>query len=227
MLIYVGTSGWAYSWNEGGSLDWYIENSGLNAVELNASFYRFPFKNQVIGWARRGKTLRWACKVHRLITHQHKLDTEALPVWEKFRELFQPLDPLIDFYLLQLPPSFKDLERAFSFVEQTGIGERLAIEFRNKEILKEEDLAKKFSGKAALVSLDSPDFQERIFPGPAIYLRMHGRTGWYSHKYSSIELTSISQKIKAVNPERVYIFFNNNHNMLGNARLMMEIMSNL
>ncbi|MEM2358961.1 MAG: DUF72 domain-containing protein, partial [Nitrososphaerota archaeon] len=35
---FVRTSGWLYDWNSGGTLDWYLANSGLNAVELNASF---------------------------------------------------------------------------------------------------------------------------------------------------------------------------------------------
>ncbi|RLF12723.1 MAG: DUF72 domain-containing protein, partial [Thermoprotei archaeon] len=39
MRVYIGTSGWLYDWNLDGSLDWYVKNSGLNAVELNASFY--------------------------------------------------------------------------------------------------------------------------------------------------------------------------------------------
>jgi len=58
--VYVGTSGWLYSWNLGKSLKWYVENSGLNAVELNASFYRYPTPRQVAQWADVGKTLRWA-----------------------------------------------------------------------------------------------------------------------------------------------------------------------
>ncbi|MEM4061454.1 MAG: DUF72 domain-containing protein, partial [Desulfurococcaceae archaeon] len=29
MEVYVGTSGWLYDWNEGASLDWYVEESGL------------------------------------------------------------------------------------------------------------------------------------------------------------------------------------------------------
>ncbi len=53
MKFYVGTSGWAYKWNKGGNLEWYLENSGLNAVELNASFYRFPFPNQIKGWVKK------------------------------------------------------------------------------------------------------------------------------------------------------------------------------
>ncbi|RLI98826.1 MAG: DUF72 domain-containing protein, partial [Candidatus Aenigmatarchaeota archaeon] len=70
MQVFVGTSGWAYGWNPNG-FDWYIKNSGLNSVELNASFYRFPFPNQVKSWARKTKefnpSLRWSIKVNRLI----------------------------------------------------------------------------------------------------------------------------------------------------------------
>ena len=35
MEVYVGTSGWAYAWNRGGSLAWFVEQSGLNAIEVN------------------------------------------------------------------------------------------------------------------------------------------------------------------------------------------------
>ena len=43
--IYVGTSGWFYDWNKGKG--WFVKNSKLNLVELNASFCRFPFPNQI------------------------------------------------------------------------------------------------------------------------------------------------------------------------------------
>ncbi|MEM1508337.1 MAG: DUF72 domain-containing protein [Thermofilaceae archaeon] len=56
--IYVGTSGWLYGWNEGGGLEWYVSHSGLNAIELNASFYRFPFPAQVKSWVKRGGRLK-------------------------------------------------------------------------------------------------------------------------------------------------------------------------
>jgi hypothetical protein len=49
-------------------------HAGLSAVELNASFYRFLFPNQIAGWARRGSTLRWCVKAHWLITHRHRLN---------------------------------------------------------------------------------------------------------------------------------------------------------
>ncbi|MCR4427973.1 MAG: DUF72 domain-containing protein [Caldiserica bacterium] len=225
MQVFVGTSGWSYLWNEGGNLEWFIQNSGLNSVELNASFYRFPFKNQVAGWAKRGKELRWVVKVHRLITHQHKLNEEALPIWERFGELFLPLDPLIDFYLFQLPPGFGDLKRVAEFFSRTGLGSRFALEIRNKDLLADPELPLKIPQEMTLVSQDSPDFKEKLFPGKTIYLRMHGRKSWYSYDYSLEELESLSLKIKGFSPEKVFIMFNNDQAMLKNARMMYEVLS--
>jgi len=54
---------------------------------------------------------------------------------------------------------------------------------------------------------------------------MHGRTSWYSHRYTYEELKEIASRIRDADPKKVYIFFNNNHNMLDNARSMKEILS--
>ncbi len=78
LSIYVGTSGWLYSWNKEGSLDWYVRNTGLNAVELNASFYRFPFPSQVKTWKNKGRALRWSVKANRGISHYRKLSSGSL-----------------------------------------------------------------------------------------------------------------------------------------------------
>ena len=50
--FFIGTSGWYYDWNKEKTLDWYIENSNFNVIELNASFYRFPFPNHIKGWGK-------------------------------------------------------------------------------------------------------------------------------------------------------------------------------
>ena len=132
MKIFVGTSGWFYDWNPDG-LDWYIKNSGLNSVELNASFYRFPFKNQIKSWSK--KNIIWSIKVNKTITHLYKLSEKSYPVWEKFYNLFSEMENKIRFYLFQMPPNFKKLENVEKFLEKYKINEKFAIEFRNNEIL--------------------------------------------------------------------------------------------
>ncbi|ADL18556.1 hypothetical protein ASAC_0148 [Acidilobus saccharovorans 345-15] len=224
--VYVGTSGWLYDWNEDGSLDWYVSKSGLNAVELNASFYRFPFPSQVKGWARRGSGLRWSIKVSRLITHVHRLNERAQELWLKFRQLFSPMDNVIDFYLFQLPPNFsfneQNLGRLRDFLARAGLGPRAALEFRHSSWLSEEAIEEARGLGATFVSLDSPlGVIIRSF-NDIVYLRMHGRSAWYAYNYSERELMEDVSAIRSLSPRKVYVFFNNDHWMLGNARFMLS-----
>ena len=223
MEVHVGTSGWAYAWNRGGSLAWFAEHSGLDAIELNASFYGFPSEKSVLSWADAGSGLRWSVKVNRSVTHRHRFNEKAVAVWERFRERFLPLDDLIDFYLFQAPPAFQDVDRILAFAGATGLGERCAVEIRNPGVLGDDEACRRLQEAVILVSVDSPNFRERVFPAGVVYLRMHGREDWYRHDYTDAELAGIRDKIAAIAPERVYIFFNNNHAMLKNARVMTRL----
>jgi uncharacterized protein YecE (DUF72 family) len=227
MDVFVGTSGWAYDWNEGGNLDWYISHSGLSAVELNASFYRFPFRNQILGWSRKGRAMAWAVKVHRGVTHTHRFNEAARETWKKFAEAFRPLDPFIHFYLFQAHPRFTDMDDLLRFVTSCGLGPRFALELRNPAFLGDDRLCRQLQDHVTLVSVDSPVFQDRIFGGDTIYLRMHGRKDWYNHDYSGEELEKTARCIMEHSPKRVYVFFNNDHAMLANARKMKKILDSL
>jgi len=225
--FFVGTSGWMYDWNLGGSLDWYVQNSGLNAVELNASFYRFPYPNQVKSWARKGRGLSWSIKVHRSITHAARLSQKALRIWEKFRKLFEPLDDLVSFYLFQLPPNFpstsEDVRRVCSFMENADLEERLAIEFRHESWFPNSFVKLVEKLGAVYVSVDSPTITWICSSNGTIYLRLHGRTSWYSHNYSRGELAELVERTLELDPDKIYVFFNNDHWMLENARTMLRL----
>jgi uncharacterized protein YecE (DUF72 family) len=230
--IYVGTSGWLYDWNPEGSLDWYVRHSGLNAVELNASFYRYPYPNQVRSWARRGSKLRWAVKVNRRITHVHRMNERAFEAWKRFHQLFQPMDHLVDFYLFQLPPSYQatrqNMERLESFASKAELGERMAVEFRHESWFR-DGVGVEFCGRigATFVSIDSPIGVYIAASNSTVYLRMHGRHIWYAHYYTDSELLEDAEKILSLNPARIYVFFNNNHDMLENARRMLKLLHTL
>ncbi len=120
--VFVGTSGWSYDWNLGNSLDWYVKESRLNTIELNMSFYRFPYPNMVKSWATKGKQLAWVVKVHRSITHFQKLSKLSVESFQRFKKLFAPLEDLIHYYLFQLPPSFTDINALEQFIDKTGGG---------------------------------------------------------------------------------------------------------
>jgi uncharacterized protein YecE (DUF72 family) len=221
--VYVGTSGWSYDWNLGNSLDWYITESQLNAIELNMSFYRFPYPSMVKSWAAKGKSLAWVVKVHRSITHFQKLDTRAVESFQRFRTLFAPMDELIHYFLFQFPPSFTDLPALGQFIENTGT-DKLAVEFRHPTLFTDELIAWGKKHKVLLVSIDAPQLPRTIMSNEIIYERIHGRTAWYSHNYSDQELHEIKQRVHAEHPKTTYIFFNNNHAMLANAMRMNRIL---
>ena len=226
MEFYVGTSGWFYSWNVGGNFDWYVKNACLNAVELNASFYRFPFPNMVRAWGRKGKHLRWSIKVNRLITHRLRFSDRAFKLWEKFYALFSPLESSIDFYLFQLPPSMTPKKSVIveDFIRKTGLGKRFALEVRNIEWFRDEWVDWASSLGVTWVSVDSPDFPLKVYnTNGIVYERMHGRTMWYAHFYSGEELEDVLNKIFEVKPRKAYVFFNNNHAMLENAQAMLKM----
>jgi len=220
MDVYIGTSGWSYGWNSGGNLDWYIGNSALNAVELNASFYRFPFRNQIAAWAKKGRGLHWCVKVHRFITHQHRFNEAAREVWQKFSDLFVPLDPCVDWYLFQAPPSMKDTRRFLQFFHDLPFLEKCVLEIRNRSLLFDDEACRKLQDCLPLVSVDSPDVTNRIFYNDVVYMRMHGRDDWYSHDYTEKELQETAGLIRRTGVKKVYLFFNNDHAMLKNAQRM-------
>jgi len=227
MQIFVGTSGWFYGWNPRRSLDWYVANSGLSAVELNASFYRFPFPNQIKGWAKKGVSLRWAIKVNRLVTHQFKFGERAIETWRRFRALFKPMDKLIDFYLFQLPPSLTPAARdkIAKFVRASRLKGRFALEPRHPDWWSEENYSWAKKLKLTWVSVDAPNLPRNVIcTNGIVYERVHGRSAWYAHDYSARELRQIAAAIKAAKPKKVYVFFNNDHAMLKNAQQMLKIL---
>ena len=225
LKVFVGTSGWYYGWNPDRTLDWYLARSGLNAIELNASFYRFPWKNQVLSWARKGTPLSWAVKVNRAVTHTHQFNERGFEIWKQFFDAFAPLDNYIRFYLFQAPPRFTNLDRAIRFADDAGLGARFALEIRNAPLLSENRAWQTLGEHLVPVSVDSPDITNRIFPGKVIYLRMHGRTSWYNHFYTGDELRETTRLILANEPDEVYVFFNNDHAMLENARKMIVLLN--
>jgi uncharacterized protein YecE (DUF72 family) len=225
MRLFVGTSGWMYGWNAGSSLNWYVENSKLNAIELNASFYRFPFPNQVRHWASAGKGLAWAVKVNRLITHQYKLSVNCYGTFGKFMKLFKPLDERIRYFLFQLPPLLTPalMDNVERFLGEFDIAGRFALEPRNAAWFTEEVCARCRKLGITLVSVDAPFARFVAKTSRDIYLRMHGRKDWYSYNYSAKELSGIYGSMLAEKPRNAFVFFNNDHDMLGNARLMMRL----
>ena len=230
--VLIGTSGWSYSWNPDG-FDWYLQNSNLNAVELNMSFYRFPFPNMVKSWARKTpENFFWSIKVNKWITHNTKFSEKSYSLWKKFHRIFEPLEDKINFYLFQLPakiqPTEKFLSRVVRFLEETNIVDKFVLEGRTIEWFSEETLNWARENKVTLCSVDAPFLINGIVKTTDIvYLRFHGREFWYSYNYSVEELAEIAEQIIKKNPDTTAVFFNNNHDMLHNANEFKQIIAKL
>ena len=129
-----------------------------------------------------------------------------------------------------MPPSFStdNFERIIGFFKDFKGKEKVAIEFRHKSWFSEEWVKKIEKIGIVFVSVDSPEIKSFIVKtNDTIYLRFHGRTGWYSHNYTEKELEEIIEKIKVLKPKQIYAYFNNNHNMLSNACEFYKLLKNL
>ncbi|MCL5016544.1 MAG: DUF72 domain-containing protein [Candidatus Parvarchaeota archaeon] len=224
---FIGTSGWSYSWNEGKSLDWYASSSGLNAIEVNYSFYRFPSKSAVLDWSKEGKDLSWSIKVNRFITHVLKFNEKAERPMRDFVKTFEALEKRIDNYLFQLPPVIKQdkKERILEFLDDTGTRKKAVIEPRNLSWFDEEVFRYFKKNNVTLASIDSPLWRGIVKTSDKVYLRLHGRDSWYSYRYSNYELGEIAKKLKKSGAKTSFVFFNNDHAMLDNARSMRRLLS--
>ncbi len=73
------------------------------------------------------------------------------------------------------------------------------------------------------MSVDAPELPRIILKAnDIVYLRMHGREYWYVHYYTDEELEEVVNKVIEKKASKVYVFFNNDHDMLENARRMLE-----
>jgi uncharacterized protein YecE (DUF72 family) len=72
--------------------------------------------------------------------------------------------------------------------------------------------------------VDSPQATWIASSNGIIYLRLHGRGVWYGYDYSERELEELAKRIEGLSPEKTYVFFNNDHWMLGNARMMLRLL---
>lgn len=228
MEIFVGTSGWSNPlWNPNG-LSWYTENSGLNAVELNMSFYQLPTVEQVESWAQEGKSLSWSVKINRSVTHFFRFNEIAFERFLEFKELFKALDKNISHYLFQLPPDAhpsykKDIENFFA---KTGLGARFALEWRNPRWFTKDHLTWAKDLGLTIVSADSPQVpREIINTNGIVYLRLHGRSDWFTHHYSRKELERIVEATRQSGCSKVLAFLNNDSSQLKNARALFQAFS--
>jgi uncharacterized protein YecE (DUF72 family) len=226
--IFLGTSGWSYK-------DWigpfYTEKdkSMLRAyvkvfrtVEIDSTFYRYPSKGAVMGWAKYSpEGFVYTAKLPRLITHEKKLGLNAdiEEDMQKFIELIEPLalSGKLGCLLIQLPPRFeyvpKELEDFFKTLP-THI--RFAVEFRDPSWMRQETWTLLRKYRIAYTIVDEPLLPpETHVTSDLAYFRWHGQgtRPWYNYRYHAEELEPWIPRVKEVagKVEKVYGYFNNHY----------------
>ncbi len=225
----LGTSGWSYKeWekvfypdSKTPKLSYYA--SVFSTVEIDSTFYAYPNRGLVIGWARNtSPEFLFAAKIPKLITHDKKLDLEQgveLDL-DKFIDLLAPLKdsnklgPL----LIQLPPSFSrnEIDKLKTFFEILPKDYQFSVEFRHLSWIEDREsvysLLRKYNVSNTIVDepllpVDSTTTADHAF------VRWHGKGKrvWYNYEYSSDELDSWVERVEKVSREvkRVYGYFNN------------------
>jgi uncharacterized protein YecE (DUF72 family) len=224
--IRLGTSGWSYrDWigpfyeeKEKSMLQAYVKV--FNTVEIDSTFYRYPSKGTVMGWARYSpESFVYTAKLPQLITHEKKLDLTRGVEEDlgKFIELIEPisLTGKLGCLLIQLPPGFDyrpvELEDFFKILP-THV--KFAIEFRHSSWMRQEtwSLLEKYNVAYAIV--DEPLLPPEVhFTSSLAYFRWHGRgtRPWYNYQYDTEELEPWVPKIRqaAEKVKTVYGYFNN------------------
>lgn len=230
-VVRVGTSGYSYYWNEGKPtpFEWYI-GQGFPTVEINASFYRFPSTSWARAWSRAPAGFDISVKVHRSITHYTRLRGNALALWRRFTAPLRGVRDRISFWLFQMPPTYvysrENVDVLSRFFGEVNLGNSAVLEFRDPLWWEHIDAIEGIG--VAFCSVDAPGLpRDVVAMNDVVYLRLHGRTAWYSHVYTEGELRGIMDKVFRAKAARKYIYLNNDEGMLENGKYLMTLSESL
>jgi uncharacterized protein YecE (DUF72 family) len=223
--IHIGTSGWSYKHWKGifyppkmKPEEWLVFYSAhFKITEINASFYRLPLRETVVGW--KGKVPRgfvFCPKMSRYLTHMKKLK-EPEETLKRFFDAFEPMKKIMGPVLVQLPPQLKfNYDRAtylYQLLKRKYRKYDFVMEVRHPGWLEEESLALMSKFDIGLVISQSGErlpYSEMI-TAKNIYIRFHGPEALYASSYSDAMLKSFARKFKKWRKEghAVWAFFNN------------------
>ena len=215
----LGTSGWYYDeWagtfypedvDKREWLSYYTDH--FDTVEVNASFYRLPFKNMIKGWDNRtDDDFLFVFKGSRVVTHVKRLK-DVKDQLDRFYDRISLIKHKTGAVLWQLPPGIRrDDDLLIGFIEDLNKEYRNVIEFRDESWFREDifDLLRDHDVSYCIV--DCPDIPSVMeVTSDMAYIRFHGKENWYSYDYSGQELGGWASKIKQLHAKDVFCFFNN------------------
>ncbi len=223
-MIRVGTSGWVYAdWRERfypkglAQRKWLAYYAHVfDTVELNATTYRLPRREQVDVWCQTvPQNFRYTVKLSRLITHRRSLPRRVDEFIANYMERARCFDPKkIAQILVQFPPHLeRDDAHLQAFLDKLPLEFRYVVEFRHQswyqpavfKLLRERNIASCIHDYPKLRTGDivtSPDLA---------YVRLHGYEGLYVGSYPKRALQRWAKRIRTLQEQArdVYVYFNN------------------
>jgi uncharacterized protein YecE (DUF72 family) len=186
----------------------------FNTVEVNSTFYRFPTEKLLQGWYNKTPAdFKFTVKANRLITHTHKFHNTQ-ETTSRFYQTTKTLKEKLACVLFQLPPFVhKNIELLQTIADQMDFEVVNVLEFRHESWWCSE--VYDFLRQKGLVfcSVSSSDLPEDLIKtANAVYVRFHGKNGWYQGDYPEKALQEWAQKIQSAEAKQVYCYFNNDIN---------------
>ncbi|GAB3173621.1 DUF72 domain-containing protein [Telluribacter humicola] len=221
--LYIGTSGWSYTWKgifypeELKSADYLPYFAGyFNTTEVNSSHYHYTMAKTIQKWlAQTPAHFNFAAKLHKEITHEKRL-VDVADQLEKWMSRFLIMGDRLGPVLIQLPASFhfkvEVAESFFSLLRDKYPTQPFALEVRHKSWLVEESIEMLRYYHIAFVIADSPRWPKlETVTADQVYLRLHGEEKMYSGPYSDEALERFSYMINdwLMDEKEVWVFFNN------------------
>jgi len=207
----------------------------LDAVETQQTFYRLVPEKTAIGWYEKATAIKpdfqFSVKASQFITHKPNsstyaragieipeekranygdfvLSTEVLEAWEHTLKIASSLHTNV--ILLQSPPTFaetpENLTRIRNFLERVRSKEYIIFwEYRGKW---KEETVRELCQEFGIYHCIDPFTKKKPQSEKYFYYRLHGGER-YSHAFTQSELEKLAENVKALEGEKVYIFFNN------------------
>ncbi|MDR7131028.1 uncharacterized protein YecE (DUF72 family) [Algoriphagus sp. 4150] len=143
--VYVGCAKWNKSDLKGfyprgtkDELTYYSRQ--FNSIELNATFYNSPDKNQVVQWKEKTpEDFKFFPKIPQSVSHYRRLN-DVKNLTDEFADSVSMFEEKLGMVFLQMIDNFKPkfIDRVESFVQDFPKGVPLAIEVRNEDWFKGE-----------------------------------------------------------------------------------------
>lgn len=146
--VYVGCAKWNKTdlknfYPKGTKDELAYYSTQFNSIELNATFYRIPSRDQVISWKdKTPEGFKFSPKINQTISHFRRLnDVQALV--EEYCDNISNFEDKLGMAFLQLHDNFgyKNYDKLVNFIEKFPKAIPLAVEMRNTEWFNNETVS--------------------------------------------------------------------------------------